>query len=156
MQTLAFLGMGGSPGMGELLLIFFVFLLLFGAKKLPEIARNFGKAMEQFRRAADDVKREFMDADRHLRAEARKALEESGLSENEKVEPIEVSCPSYGEDSQSTYDNMPVPYEVPLEGDVAVPAPDAAPEASAATASNKQEGSGAPEPDNAEREAHAS
>lgn len=128
--------------MGELLLIFFVFLLLFGAKKLPEIARNFGKAMEQFRRAADDVKREFMEADRHIRAEARKALEETEPTEIKEIEPIEVSCPSYGEDERSTYDNMPVSCEEP--GAAKPPVPDTAPSETAAAPSSEQGVAGPP------------
>lgn len=50
-------------GSTELILILLVALLLFGAKNLPKIARNLGKSMEEFRRAANDVKREIMQAD---------------------------------------------------------------------------------------------
>ncbi len=41
----------GAPGFGapELLLIIFVLLLLFGAKKLPEIARGSGEALRIFK-----------------------------------------------------------------------------------------------------------
>lgn len=51
--TLAFLT--GNAGGGELLLIFVVALVLFGAKRLPELARSLGRALEEFRRAARDV-----------------------------------------------------------------------------------------------------
>ncbi len=54
---------GGAPGGFELLLIFVVILLLFGAKRLPEIARTMGKTMEEFRRAARDVRDEIMMED---------------------------------------------------------------------------------------------
>ncbi len=50
-------------GFGELLLLFFVFLLFFGAKKLPGMARSLGRTVEQFRRAASDVREEFLRAD---------------------------------------------------------------------------------------------
>jgi sec-independent protein translocase protein TatA len=49
-------------GFQELLLIFLVVMLLFGAKKLPELARGIGKVIREFRSAAkdvDDVKKEF-------------------------------------------------------------------------------------------------
>lgn len=36
-------------GFPELLLIFGVLLLLFGAKKLPELARSMGKGIQQFK-----------------------------------------------------------------------------------------------------------
>lgn len=49
--------------MGELLLIFVVLLLLFGAKNLPGIARTLGRTLEEFRRAARDVTDELMHSD---------------------------------------------------------------------------------------------
>jgi sec-independent protein translocase protein TatA len=39
-----------------------VVLLLFGAKKLPELARSLGKASKEFKAGADEVKREIEDA----------------------------------------------------------------------------------------------
>jgi len=36
-------------------LIFLVVLLLFGAKRLPEIARSMGKAMNEFKKAKDEI-----------------------------------------------------------------------------------------------------
>ncbi len=50
-------------GSTELILILLVALLLFGAKNLPKIARDLGKSMAEFRRAANEVKRELMQAD---------------------------------------------------------------------------------------------
>ncbi len=49
-------------GMQELLIIMVVVLLLFGSKRLPELARGIGKSFREFKKAADDVKRE-MDID---------------------------------------------------------------------------------------------
>ncbi len=45
----------GSIGFTEVLLIFLVILLLFGAKKLPEVARGMGQALREFRKAAREV-----------------------------------------------------------------------------------------------------
>lgn len=42
-------------GFGELLLIVLAILLLFGAKKIPEIARNIGKGMNEFKKGLKDV-----------------------------------------------------------------------------------------------------
>lgn len=39
------------PGPQELLFIFLIFLLLFGAAKLPELARSMGKSMGEFKKA---------------------------------------------------------------------------------------------------------
>ena len=41
--------MFGGLGMWELLLIFFVILLLFGAKRLPEIGSSLGKGIREFK-----------------------------------------------------------------------------------------------------------
>jgi len=44
-------------GMGpwELLVVFLVILLLFGAKRLPEIAQGMGKGIKEFRKAMKDT-----------------------------------------------------------------------------------------------------
>lgn len=39
------------PGPFELIVIFFVILLLFGAKRLPEIGRSLGKSLRDFKKA---------------------------------------------------------------------------------------------------------
>ncbi len=48
----------GPIGMPEMIMIFVVVLLLFGAKKLPELARGIGKSMGEFKKARDDFERE--------------------------------------------------------------------------------------------------
>lgn len=45
----------GMIGGWELLLIFFIVLILFGARRLPEIAQSLGKSVQEFKRAKDDV-----------------------------------------------------------------------------------------------------
>ncbi|SVD82411.1 uncharacterized protein METZ01_LOCUS435265 [marine metagenome] len=45
-------------GTWEILLIFLVALLLFGAKRIPEIAKGLGKGITEFKRAVKDVKDE--------------------------------------------------------------------------------------------------
>ena len=52
--TFLFMNMG-TP---EILMILFVVLLLFGGKKLPELARGLGKGIREFKDASDGVKRE--------------------------------------------------------------------------------------------------
>ena len=51
---LDFLNMGG----GEMMLIMVAVLLLFGGKKLPELARGLGKGIREFKDASEGVKRE--------------------------------------------------------------------------------------------------
>jgi sec-independent protein translocase protein TatA len=45
----------GSIGVTELLIIFGIIVLLFGAKKLPELARGLGQGIREFKKAAKDV-----------------------------------------------------------------------------------------------------
>jgi Tat protein translocase TatB subunit len=56
----------GAPGGGELLLIFVVILLMFGPKRLPEMARNIGKAMEYLRRTSQDFRDQVMRMDEEV------------------------------------------------------------------------------------------
>ncbi len=46
----------GGVGVQELLLIFGVILLLFGAKRIPEIAKSMGKGIREFKSAIKDEK----------------------------------------------------------------------------------------------------
>jgi sec-independent protein translocase protein TatA len=48
----------GSLGGWEILLILFVVLLLFGAKKIPELARGLGKGIREFKDATSGIKDE--------------------------------------------------------------------------------------------------
>ncbi|TLU81667.1 MAG: twin-arginine translocase TatA/TatE family subunit [Chlorobium sp.] len=51
-------GLGGQ----ELILILLIILLLFGAKKLPELARGLGKGMKEFKKAQTEIEEEFTKA----------------------------------------------------------------------------------------------
>lgn len=46
---------------GEIVVVLLVVLLLFGSKKIPELAQGLGKGMKEFKRAADDIKKEIKD-----------------------------------------------------------------------------------------------
>lgn len=55
MNTLASIFNLGGP---DMIIILVIVLLLFGAKKLPELARGMGQAMREFSKARDDFERE--------------------------------------------------------------------------------------------------
>lgn len=65
MPVLLFLDISG----GELLLIAVVVFLVFGPEKMPEMARKFGKAMNQMKKASNDLTREFTRETSGLRNE---------------------------------------------------------------------------------------
>ena len=48
----------GGLGGWEVLLILFVVLLLFGAKKIPELARGLGRGLREFKDATNEIKNE--------------------------------------------------------------------------------------------------
>ena len=52
----------GRIGVPELVFIGLVIILLFGAKKLPEIGSALGKAIREFKRAGKDAQDEVKDA----------------------------------------------------------------------------------------------
>ena len=55
--------MFGNLGAGEIILIVLVVLLLFGAKKIPELARGIGKGMSEFKKGLKDVETEINSTD---------------------------------------------------------------------------------------------
>lgn len=57
MNTFAWL-IGGRPGLGELILVLAVLLLLFGAKRLPELARALGRSLSEFKRGKEEGEKE--------------------------------------------------------------------------------------------------
>ncbi|HOJ18143.1 MAG: twin-arginine translocase TatA/TatE family subunit [Ignavibacteriales bacterium] len=50
--------MFSNIGTGEIIVVVLVALLIFGPRKLPEIARNFGKAFHHFKKSYQDVENE--------------------------------------------------------------------------------------------------
>ena len=57
----------GSLGGQEIVIIFLIVLLLFGAKKLPELARGIGKSMGEFKKARDEFEKEITRAETDVR-----------------------------------------------------------------------------------------
>ena len=64
-------------GAWELVIIFLVVLLLFGGKKLPELARSLGTGIREFKKASQEVSEEI---ERPLQAPKEKKLSKDGES----------------------------------------------------------------------------
>lgn len=59
------------PGGGEWLWIGIIVLLLFGAKKIPELAKGLGKGIREFKDATKEVKSEIEKNEESIRREIR-------------------------------------------------------------------------------------
>jgi len=53
-----------NVGGGELLIIVLVFVLLFGGKKIPEVAQGIGKGIREFKKALNDVQEDIKITDK--------------------------------------------------------------------------------------------
>ena len=62
-------------GMTELMVILVIGLVVIGPKKLPGLARSLGKSLAEFRRASDDMRRDFMDVAQSARIDPADANE---------------------------------------------------------------------------------
>jgi len=78
-----FLGFLGPIGGQEGIIILIIILLLFGAKKLPELARGVGKSMGEFKKAREDFEREITTAESEVtKPSAKEKLSSRPSNEN--------------------------------------------------------------------------
>ena len=54
--------MFGSLGFTELILILFIVLIIFGAKKLPELAKGLGQGIKEFKKSSREIQDELQQA----------------------------------------------------------------------------------------------
>ena len=55
---MAYFALIGPLGWSELLIIFFIILIIFGPRKLPEVAEAMGKSIQKFKKASKDARTE--------------------------------------------------------------------------------------------------
>ncbi|MDF7797844.1 twin-arginine translocase TatA/TatE family subunit [Pontiellaceae bacterium B1224] len=78
------------PGGSEVLLVLFVFLLLFGAKKLPELSRALGRSLGEFKKGKEDLEREIRDVEKDMHKAATEDIREEAGPAAEKVKESEI------------------------------------------------------------------
>jgi sec-independent protein translocase protein TatB len=125
-------------GLPEMIFIFLLALIIFGPRKLPEIGRQIGKAMGEFKKASNEFKSQIEGEIRNLELEetVKRASEPQILPPQGSVANTEpTSAPALTADAVAMHDPAPA-LDAPTTFDAAVtPAHDAAvtPAASAPT-----------------------
>jgi len=113
----------GSIGVPEMIFVFVLALLIFGPRKLPELGRNLGKALTEFRRASNELRSTVEDEMRNLEKEAketeRQVLEpdRAAGSAQGQVDSGESSVPPAAPNSSASEGKLPRYSETPTDGD---------------------------------------
>lgn len=76
----------GSFGPLELIIIFAVVLLIFGAKRIPEIARGIGKGIREFKDATSEISRE-LEAEGQQRQINQPQAPQQGAPQSRQAQP---------------------------------------------------------------------
>jgi sec-independent protein translocase protein TatA len=95
-----------SMSVGEIVLILFVYLLLFGAKGVPALAQTLGKAVYQFRKAARDVQNEIMQGTQEIRKQTSVKLDQLDLGLDDESP---VSTPASAQPYRPQVPQSPAP-----------------------------------------------
>ena len=98
--------------MGEVLVVLIAVLLLFGAKSIPEFARTLGKGMNEFKKATDDLKKEFqegtsgiMDDVKKIQSDIQSEINQNSNAIRDMVDDIEHDDYSSHLGSRATVDD---------------------------------------------------
>ena len=79
----------GNLGFPEILIILVIVLLLFGAKRIPEIAGSMGKGIKEFKKNINDATREIdPDAQRYEPRLGSSDLDQTRTPERRPEEPV--------------------------------------------------------------------
>jgi len=87
------------PSLGDSAFIFLLALLLFGPKKLPELARQIGKLMGEFRRASNEFR---LQMEEELRI-AEQTEKQKKIAELQAAAPVAPALPTESEPPAPTY-----------------------------------------------------
>ena len=86
--------MFGNLGFPELLIIMVVILLLFGAKRIPEIAGSMGKGIREFKKNINDATREVTsETNASVEADTQSRLTSAELERKRATEEAERPAP---------------------------------------------------------------
>src|ERR1700755_2370492 len=80
-----------TPGPTEWVLILVIVLVLFGAKKLPELARSLGQSMNEFRKAREEFDKELHQAGQDLKSSPQKTQPYQPAQPAKRVPPSQAA-----------------------------------------------------------------
>ena len=142
------------PSFGDSAFIFILALLLFGPKKLPELARQLGKLMAEFRRASNEFRSQ-MDEELRLADQEEQRKKIAAMEAAAPVTPsVDETASEPTSTTSSNFDYIPTelpPVDSPVP-DSSVPAAEPLPIASAGDLSLMPPSTGLPTPHAAELE----
>jgi Tat protein translocase TatB subunit len=108
-----FLFIGESIGMQELIFIGIIALIVFGPRKLPQMARTIGKAMAEFRKATNEFKEtwekevDFDEFKLDTKTDQNIPIENS-IANAEEIKQLEIASPEIREINQADFEkNFP-------------------------------------------------
>ncbi len=112
-------------GLPEMLIILAIALIVFGPNKLPELARAFGSAMREFRKATEEVKESFREETQDLEELKSSLTHEDLLSDFAEALQEEKAPESTGphEASQPSVPDKAFPSDAAAQADVASVSP---------------------------------
>jgi TatA/E family protein of Tat protein translocase len=76
-------------GATEIIFILVIYLLLFGAKGMPSLARTLGSAVREFRSASDEIQREILSSSEGLKPRPTAPRKQSAAPPPSPKEPTE-------------------------------------------------------------------
>jgi Tat protein translocase TatB subunit len=94
-------------GMTELMVILVIGLLVLGPKRLPGLARSLGRSLAEFRRASNDIRREFSDVAEEVRMDPPRLSDEESPAQQAGDPGTASDSASEGTASDSTTPDAP-------------------------------------------------
>ena len=84
-------------GSGELILLLIVALIVLGPERMPKLARDLGRAVAEFRKTSDELRGEFLNADKYLEAPVTPAAPVAAVAATAATDGPEVPTEATGE-----------------------------------------------------------
>ncbi len=89
-------------GSGELILLLIVALIVLGPERMPKLARDLGRAVAEFRKTSDELRGEFLNADKYLEAPVTPAAPVAAVAATTATAEPEVPTEAMGEPAAPT------------------------------------------------------